>query len=188
MPAVLRSIVYELFMRVTLNRIERTLDEGQPCEQAGFQEGFSTIDHMHTVTRLIEVPREYKMPNCLTSINLKEVFDPFETEAVLEPPCNWDALGQCIRIFRESTTTSQPKFRHSMVTSSSTSEEGFDRATLPKPFTSTLENIVRTLDRESMVVRIDGRLPHHLSFADNIVLTTPTISQTEHMLAESDDA
>ncbi|KAK6763665.1 hypothetical protein RB195_024114 [Necator americanus] len=56
----------------------------QPCEQAGFRKGFSTIDHIHTVSKLIEVSREYKMPLCLAFIDLKEAFDSAETEAVVE--------------------------------------------------------------------------------------------------------
>ncbi|VDP12883.1 unnamed protein product [Heligmosomoides polygyrus] len=40
-------VVYMLFTRVILNRIGRTLGEGQPCEQAGFRTGFSTIVHTH---------------------------------------------------------------------------------------------------------------------------------------------
>lgn len=35
-------------------------------------EGFTTIDHMHTVTKLIEVSRECEMPVCLTSIDVKK--------------------------------------------------------------------------------------------------------------------
>ncbi|VDO77196.1 unnamed protein product [Heligmosomoides polygyrus] len=103
-PICLLSVVYKLFSRVTLNRISRTLDEGQPREQAGFRRRFSTIDHIHTITKLIEVSWEYKLriqpdrphthhyeahrsvarnklPLCLTFIDLKKAFDSVETEA-----------------------------------------------------------------------------------------------------------
>ncbi|EYC15640.1 hypothetical protein Y032_0036g3267 [Ancylostoma ceylanicum] len=39
-----------------------------------------------------------------------------------------------------------------------------------------------------MGVRVDGRLLHHLRFADDIILITPSISQAERMLADFDDA
>ncbi|KAK6763473.1 hypothetical protein RB195_023973 [Necator americanus] len=41
------------------------------------------IDHIHTVSKLIEVSREYKVPLCLTFIDLKKAFDSVETEAVM---------------------------------------------------------------------------------------------------------
>ncbi|VDO19113.1 unnamed protein product [Heligmosomoides polygyrus] len=56
-PICLLSVVYSLIIRVILNRISRTLEEGQPREQAGFWRGFSTIDHIHGVKKLIEVLR-----------------------------------------------------------------------------------------------------------------------------------
>ncbi|KAE9418612.1 hypothetical protein Angca_008032, partial [Angiostrongylus cantonensis] len=83
-PICLLFAVYKLFTRVILNRIDRTLDEGQPCEQAGFRKGFSTMGHTHTIIRLIEVSREYKGPLCLTFIDLKKTFDPIGMEGVTE--------------------------------------------------------------------------------------------------------
>ncbi|KAE9419831.1 hypothetical protein Angca_008980, partial [Angiostrongylus cantonensis] len=83
-PICLLSVIHKLFTPAILNRIERTLDEGHPCEQAGFRKGFSTMDHIHTITRLIEVSREYKRPLCLTFINLQKAFDSVATEAVME--------------------------------------------------------------------------------------------------------
>uniref|UniRef100_A0A0K0D0X3 40S ribosomal protein S15a n=1 Tax=Angiostrongylus cantonensis TaxID=6313 RepID=A0A0K0D0X3_ANGCA len=59
-PICLLFVVQKLFTRVILNGIGRTLEEGQPCEKAGIRKGFGTMDHVHTITRLIEVSQEYK--------------------------------------------------------------------------------------------------------------------------------
>ncbi|XGW22462.1 hypothetical protein V3C99_005024 [Haemonchus contortus] len=95
-PQVIIRTLAKLF-----TRIGRILDEGQPCEQAGFRRGFSTIDHIHTLTRLIEVSREYKMPLCLTFIDLKKALDTVETEAVIEALGNQGVPTQYIRMLRE---------------------------------------------------------------------------------------
>ncbi|EPB71416.1 hypothetical protein ANCCEY_09499 [Ancylostoma ceylanicum] len=58
----------------------------------------------------------------------------------------------------------------------------------PKLFTATLKEVMRRLEWDSMEVRVDGRLLHHLRFADGIVLRTPNISQAERMRADFDDA
>ncbi|KAE9412180.1 hypothetical protein Angca_007947, partial [Angiostrongylus cantonensis] len=100
-PICLLSVVYKLFTRVILNRIDRTLDEGQPCEQAGFRKGFSTMDHIHTLARLIEVSREYKRPLCLTFIDLEKAVDSIEIEALMEALCRQGVPAQYIKIFRE---------------------------------------------------------------------------------------
>ncbi|KAE9420456.1 hypothetical protein Angca_007357, partial [Angiostrongylus cantonensis] len=69
-PICMQSVVYKLFTRVVVNKIDRRLDERQPCEQVGFRKEFSAMDHIHMITRLIEVSREYKRPLCLTFIDL----------------------------------------------------------------------------------------------------------------------
>ncbi|KAE9413290.1 hypothetical protein Angca_003706, partial [Angiostrongylus cantonensis] len=81
-PICLLPAVYKLFTRVISNGIDRILDEGQPCEQAGFRKGFSTMDHIHSTTKLIEVSREHKRPLCLTFIDLQKAFDSIEIEAL----------------------------------------------------------------------------------------------------------
>ncbi|EYC25257.1 hypothetical protein Y032_0012g1787 [Ancylostoma ceylanicum] len=165
-------------------------DEGQPCEQAGFRKGFSTIDHIHTVTRLIEVSREYKMPLCLTFIDLKKAFDTVETEAVLEALGNQGVPTQYIRIFRELysnfTTRISPFYDDITIDVRRGVRQG--DTVSPKLFTATLEDVMRRLEWDNMGVRVDGRLLHHLRFADDIVLITPSISQAERMLADFDDA
>ncbi|EPB73720.1 hypothetical protein ANCCEY_07198 [Ancylostoma ceylanicum] len=58
----------------------------------------------------------------------------------------------------------------------------------PKQFTATLEDVMRRLECDNMEVQVDGRLLHHLRFADDIVLIIPNIGQAERMLTNFDDA
>ncbi|VDP18751.1 unnamed protein product [Heligmosomoides polygyrus] len=49
-----------------------------------------------------------------------------------------------------------------------------------------LENVTSQLEWEGIGVKVVGRQLHHLRFADDIVLITPSISETERMLADFD--
>uniref|UniRef100_W6NGJ1 RNA-directed DNA polymerase (Reverse transcriptase) domain containing protein n=1 Tax=Haemonchus contortus TaxID=6289 RepID=W6NGJ1_HAECO len=173
-PICLLSVIYKLFTRVILNRIVRILEEGQPCEQAGFRRGFSTIDHIHTLTRLTEVSREYKMPLCLTFIDLKKAFDTVEAEAVIEALGNQGVPTQYIRMLRElydSFTTGISPFYKEVIVNVERGVRQGDTISL-KLFSAALENIMRHLEWEDLGVKVDGRFLHHLRFADDIVLTT----------------
>nr|CDJ91750.1 RNA-directed DNA polymerase (reverse transcriptase) domain containing protein [Haemonchus contortus] len=186
-PICLLSVIYKLFTRVILNRIGRVLDEGQPCEQAGFRRGFSTIDHIHKLTRPVEVSREYKMPLCLTFIDLKKAFDTVETEAVIEALGNQGVPTEYIRMLRELhrnfTTRISPFYKEVIVNMKRGVRQGDTIS--PKPFSAALENIMRHFEWGDLGVKVDGLL-HHLRFADDFVLITPYIEQAEQMLAEFD--
>ncbi|KAE9413052.1 hypothetical protein Angca_010089, partial [Angiostrongylus cantonensis] len=189
-PICLRCVVYKLFTRVILNRIDRTLDEGQPCEQAGFRKGFRTMDHIHTLTRLIEVSREYKIPLCLTFIDLEKAFDSIEIEALIEALGSQGVPTQYIKIlpelYKNSTTKILPFYNDINVDVKRGVRQGDTIS--PKLFTATLQNVMRTLEWDNMRVKIDGRQIHHLRFADDYVLITPDISQAERTLADFDKA
>ncbi|KAE9420455.1 hypothetical protein Angca_007363, partial [Angiostrongylus cantonensis] len=190
-PICLLSVVYKLFTRlIILNRIDRTLDEGQPCEQAGFRKGFSTMNHLYTITRHAEVSREYKRPLCLTFINLENAFNSIEIEAIMEAIGNQGVPTQYIKILRELyknfTTKISPFYNDICVDVKRGVRQGDTIS--PKLFTATLQNVMRTLEWDNMGVKIDGRQIHHLRFADDIVLITLDISQAERMLAGFDIA
>ncbi|EYC43143.1 hypothetical protein Y032_0502g2631 [Ancylostoma ceylanicum] len=57
-PITLLPVLYKISTRSIMTRIRRTLDEAQPVEQTGFRRKLSTLDHMITSCRLIEVARE----------------------------------------------------------------------------------------------------------------------------------
>ncbi|KAE9416392.1 hypothetical protein Angca_007532, partial [Angiostrongylus cantonensis] len=147
-PICLLSVVYKLFTRVILNRIHRTLDEGQPCEQAGFRKGFSTMDHIHALTRLIEVSQEYKRPLCLTFIDLEKAFDSIEIEAVMEALDSQGFPTQYTKILRElynNFTTKISPFYNDINVDVKTGVSQGDTIS-PKLFTATLQNVMRTLE------------------------------------------
>ncbi|KAK6750571.1 hypothetical protein RB195_002504 [Necator americanus] len=82
-PICLLSVLYKVFTKIILTRISRTLDEAQPQEQAGFRQGFSCLDHIQTVSRVMEVCREYRLPLGLTFVDYEKAFDSVETNAIL---------------------------------------------------------------------------------------------------------
>ena len=47
-PISLLSHLYKFFTSIIKHWLNRVLDENKPVEQAGFRNGFSTTDHMHT--------------------------------------------------------------------------------------------------------------------------------------------
>ncbi|KAK6749776.1 hypothetical protein RB195_002031 [Necator americanus] len=155
-PISLLSVIYKLFTRVILNRIEQVLDEGQPCEQAGFRKGFSTIDHIHTVSKLIEVSREQKMSYCLIFIDLKKASDSIETEAVVEALDNQGVPTQYIKVLRElhsNFTAGISKFYKNIIIDVKRGVRQGDTIS-PKIFTAILVNAMRKLEWDDMGVKV----------------------------------
>ncbi|KAE9417522.1 hypothetical protein Angca_006688, partial [Angiostrongylus cantonensis] len=138
----------------------------------------STMDYIYTITRHVEISREYKRPHCLTFNDLQKAFDSIKMEAVMEVLGSQGVLTQYIKILRELYKNFTTKFLP------------FNNVEVQRGvmFTATLQNVMETLEWHNMGVKIDGRQIHQLRFADDIVLITPDISQAEHMLADFDKA
>ena len=58
-PINLLSHSCKIFTRLLQTRIEKTLDENQPRELAGFRKGVSTTDHLQALNQIIEKSSEY---------------------------------------------------------------------------------------------------------------------------------
>ncbi|KAE9416195.1 hypothetical protein Angca_008469, partial [Angiostrongylus cantonensis] len=63
--------------------------------------GFSTMDHIETLTKPVEVSRKYKRQLCLTFIDLEKAFDSIEIEAIMEALGSQGVPTQYIKILRE---------------------------------------------------------------------------------------
>ena len=77
-PISLLSHLYKIFTKILQNRLKKELDEHQPREQAGFREGFSTMDHLLAINQLIEKSNEYQLDLCIGFIDYEKAFDSIE--------------------------------------------------------------------------------------------------------------
>ena len=83
-PINLLSHSYKIFTRLLQTRIERTLDENQPREQAGFLKGCSTTDRLQVLNQIIEKSNECNLTLCIGFIDYEKVFDTVEHFAIFE--------------------------------------------------------------------------------------------------------
>ena len=73
-----------MFTRLLQSRTERTLDENQPREQAGFRKGHSTTDHLQALSQTKEKSNEYNSPLCIGFIDYEKAYDTVEHFAMFE--------------------------------------------------------------------------------------------------------
>ncbi|KAK6726458.1 hypothetical protein RB195_004650 [Necator americanus] len=120
------------------------MKDSHASKQGFKRKGFSTIENIRTVSKPIEVSREYKMPLCLTFIDLKKAFNSVETEAVAEVLDNQGVPTQCIKVLRELysnfTTGISPFYKNIIIDVKRGVRQG--DVISPKIFTATLENPV----------------------------------------------
>ena len=82
-PINLLPIIYKVFSYILLQRMLHTLDQHQPREQAGFRPGYSTSDHLQTVSQPLEKANEYNIPLCLAFVDYEKAFDSIEFAPLL---------------------------------------------------------------------------------------------------------
>ena len=184
-PISLLSHVYKLFSRVITNRLARRFDDFQPPEQAGFRQGFSTIDHIHTLRQVIQKTEEYNRPLCLAFVDYEKAFDSVETWAVLRSlqrcridyryiqalQCLYENATMSVRIQDETTRPIQLQrgVRQGDVIS-------------PKLFTAALEDVFKLLDWNGLGININGEYLTQLRFADDVVIMAESLDDLNNML------
>ncbi|KAK6763479.1 hypothetical protein RB195_023977 [Necator americanus] len=184
-PICLLSVLYKVFTKIILTRISRTLDEAQPQEQAGFRQGFSCLDHIQTVSRVIEVCREYRLPLVLTLVDYEKAFDSVETNAVLSALVDQGVDASYVRTLAncyERCTTRIQLFHRPLTIPIGKGVQGDTIS--PKLFTAALQWIMKSLSWEERGIRVDGRFLSNLRFADDIVLFSSSTNEAETMLNE----
>ena len=81
-------LLYKLLATLLQKRLTPVLDAQLSKEQAGFRKQFSTIDHLHTLTRIPEKTLEWRIPLWTCFIDYEKAFDSIEHTAI------WSALAK----------------------------------------------------------------------------------------------
>ncbi|KAK6735829.1 hypothetical protein RB195_018837 [Necator americanus] len=186
-PICLLSVLYKVFTKIILMRISRTLDEVQPQEQAGFRQGFGCMDHIQTVSRVIEVCREYRLLLVLTFVVYEKAFNSVETNAVLSALVDQGVYVRTLANCYDRCTTSIQLFHRPFTIPIGKGVRQGDTIS-PKLFTAVLQWIMKPRSWEEGGLRVDGRFLSNLRFADDIVLFSSSTNEAETMFNELNEA
>ena len=167
----LLSDICRVLTKVVMKRLEKTLDENQPRQQAGFRSGYPTTDHIHAVNQLKEKCREYNIPLCIAFVNYEKAFDSVQTQVILSSLQELRIEDVYIELLKEIYTNNSMTVIYTKTATRSTSGEEYDREILPKLFTAALESIFRRPTWETRGLKIDGEyLSLNHRFADDILI------------------
>ena len=187
-PISLLSTMYKLFTKILTNRISKLMDENQPPEQAGFRAKFSTIDHIHTISQIIEKTQEFQLQIYMAFIDFRKAFDSVEHAKIIDALEKINVHPKYIRLIREIYKNSKAKVRTEIEGEIFEIKRGVRQGDpiSPKLFTCLLEIIFRKLNwnQKSVGLNINGRRLSNLRFADDIVLFARTAIELQDMMAE----
>ena len=184
MPISLLSHSYKIFTRLLQTRIERTLDENQPREQAGFRKGYSTTDHLQALNQIIEKSNEYNLPLCIGFIDCKKAFDTVEHFAIFEALRKTNVNETYINILQNIYNQATARVHlDKLVSTEFPIHRGVRQGDplSPKLFTAVMEDVFKKADI-SEGVNVDGENLTYLRFADDVAFFNETTKQMEKHL------
>ncbi|CAD6185382.1 unnamed protein product [Caenorhabditis auriculariae] len=198
-PISLLSVVYKLFTKVIVNRLEKQLDNFQPSSQSGFRRNYSCLDHIHALTQVVERHREHQMPLALAFVDYYKAFDSVEINAVLNALASAGVATKYVELIansNERTSTTIQLFDKKLSIAIRKGVRQGDTIS-PKLFSTALEDAMRQLgwdeehDWEDSTdirgINIDGKVLTNLRFADDIVLFSSSTTELSSMLNDLDE-
>ena len=166
------------------SRTERTLDENQPREQAGFRKGYSTTHHLQALNQTTEKSNEYNLPLCIGFIHYENAFDTVEHFAIFEALRKTNINETYINILQNIYSQAIARIP---LDKSVSDEFPIHRGVRqggplsPTLFTAVMEEVFKKADI-SEGVNVDGETLTNLRLADDVALFNETTKQMEKHL------
>ena len=114
-PIAILPILYKLFRRMFCNRLVDYVMRHQSVDQAAYRKGFSTENHLLTVTMLTERSYEYNFPVWLGMVDFAKAFDTVDHAALWEVLRKQGIRSHYIsllrRLYHDQTATVQADVR-----------------------------------------------------------------------------
>jgi hypothetical protein len=151
-PICLLSNMYKLLIKILTNQITVTLDENQPCKQAGFRAKFSTTDHLQTINHVIEKTQEFNLSLYLAFIDYKKASDSVEHTSVMKALNSAGIHLKIVRLLGRIYQESRAKVKTEIESETFRTKRGVrqgDPISL-KLFTCVLEAVFRNLSWNDM--------------------------------------
>ncbi|TKR73706.1 hypothetical protein L596_010397 [Steinernema carpocapsae] len=189
-PISLLPTIYKVLSRVISARIDRTLDEAQPIEQAGFRKNCSTAEHLQAVNQLLEKAREYRVPIFMVFIDFEKAFDSVESNAIWNAAQRQGVHPKLLKLLRNIYSQATSKIQVGRAQVQIEIQRGVRQGDTisPKLFNAALEETFKELRWEDRGLNINGRRISNLRFADDIVLIADTEEELQLMVTELQEA
>uniref|UniRef100_K7F154 Reverse transcriptase domain-containing protein n=1 Tax=Pelodiscus sinensis TaxID=13735 RepID=K7F154_PELSI len=145
------------------------------------------IDHIFTLSQLLERAREYKLPLCIAFVDYEKAFDSAEFNAILKALVEQGINAQYINLLKEANTGCTTGITLLGTPHRIPIEKGVKQGDMisPKLFTACFEMVMNKINWRSGV-NINGERLSHLRFTDDIVLITESTNQLQSLLRRLD--
>ena len=157
-------------MKVLKNRLSSSLDEHQPAQNSAYRRGFSTIDHLHAVTQVLEKTTEHNIPLYMAFVDYENTFDSIQHRAVVEALRAQGVQEKCVHIIKETYANGTAQIRTEKLSGKIKIMKGVRQGDTLSPvmFTAALVEIFKRMNIEAGI-HINGVRLSNLRFADDII-------------------